>query len=56
MKMTKDKIGGETWPGGEVALFDVVDEGEDNWTADGAMEKSGKVGLGSVGSDGTSGG
>ena len=54
--MTKDKIGGETWPGSEVTLFDCANEGGDDWTVDGAVEKGGKVGLGSVGSDGTSGG
>ena len=54
--MTADKISGESRPGGEMTLIDGAKEGGDDGTEDGAVEKSGKVGLGSVGSDGTSGG
>ena len=55
LEMTKDEIGGEPWPGGEVALFDGADEGGDDGAEDCTVEKSRKVGLGSIGADGTSG-
>ena len=56
LEMTKDEIGGESWPGGEVALFDGANESGDNWAEDCTVKKGSKVGLGGIGADGTSGG
>ena len=34
LEMTKDEIGGEPWPGGEVALFDGAEERGDDGAED----------------------
>ena len=39
----EDEVFGKSWPGGEVATFDCSDQGGDDGTEEGTMEKRSEI-------------